>query len=1223
MHIVIDLQGAQCESRFRGIGRYSLSIARAIACNRGNHRVTIALNSVFPDSIAPLKAAFDGVLPPDAVKIWQGLDGVHGRDLKNDWRRQAAERISEAFLAEQKPDVVLVSSLFEGFADDAVTSVPPASPNYATAVILYDLIPLIFRDAYLTNGLVSGWYHRKLEHLSRADILLSISASSAREAVEHLSFDEGRIANISGAADPKFRKIECTDSEADRLRRTYRISRPFALCAPGGFDVHKNVDGLIRAWAKLPAQLHKSHQLVIASRIQKAARRRLDKIRQKTGLGADDIVFTGYIPDADLIRLYNLTDLCVFPSRHEGFGLPALEAMSCGVPTIGSNRSAVPEVIGRDDAMFDPENPAEIAERIAEVLTNPGRRAELSRYSLERAPHFSWNTSARLAIEGLERLAGADAGPAASAARPVTRPHRLAVVAPSASLRAGAAHRLLGLLPELAWRYQIDIVSATGGGPSPHNPSGVRSCLDAAAFRAGAHQYDRILYCLGGAGASDVAELALEFPGAVLVTDTALASRLDRASAPAERIALLRACNGYLDFLDPTVPPGLASTDRPLLGDVAAGAMGLLAGSEAVRLEAAQVGIPDATDWAIVPFTHVPADPVSVTSGDARETLGLGDDAFTIAVACDPPSDQAFLDALSAIAEADAGTPSLLLVDARAPTDRDRLAAKVAASGIAVDPAAILDPADGPSGALIAAAADGALTFGTNVEAGASGLALDLADAGLPVIAVRADTTPADALAALRTAQRGGQRSTSEADGPDPRAMARALSDALEAIYDNAPTGLTSATRAIAAIGAEPEERDDWFRAAEALARSFPATRAPRQLLVDVSELAHQDARSGVQRVVRNILRHWLTNPPAGYRVEPVYATREHGYRYATRFTLGFLGHKAGDIEDADIDFAPGDVFFMLDLQHHIAQVHRGFYQAARHHDVKVYFLVHDLLPILLDGIFPQSMKALHEDWLTVVAESDGAFCVSRAVVHELADWVRGAGLVDEHPFRIGWFHHGADFTGSRSWTGLPAEATAVLETLESRPTFLSVGTLEPRKGHAQTLDGFEALWASGVDVNLAIVGKEGWLVEDLVKRLRKHPEQGKRLFWLEGVSDEYLEKIYGASDCLIAASRGEGFGLPLIEAAQYKVPILARDIPVFREVAGDHAFFFTGEAGKDLAAAVTEWLALHREGRHPTSDGMPWLTWSETAERLARSIVEEDFLIELRAPRPEDVPAR
>jgi glycosyltransferase involved in cell wall biosynthesis len=159
------------------------------------------------------------------------------------------------------------------------------------------------------------------------------------------------------------------------------------------------------------------------------------------------------------------------------------------------------------------------------------------------------------------------------------------------------------------------------------------------------------------------------------------------------------------------------------------------------------------------------------------------------------------------------------------------------------------------------------------------------------------------------------------------------------------------------------------------------------------------------------------------------------------------------------------------------------------------------------------------------------------------------------------------------------------------------VGTVEPRKGYLQAIAAFEHLWNEGVDANIVIVGKEGWkdlpndlrrTIPEIVSRLRHHPELGRRLFWLEGISDEYLEKIYTASTCLIAASEGEGFGLPLIEAAQHKLPIIVRDIPVFREVAGNHAFYFSGKEPTDLAGAVVRWLELYRSGKNPASDGMP-----------------------------------
>ena len=172
-------------------------------------------------------------------------------------------------------------------------------------------------------------------------------------------------------------------------------------------------------------------------------------------------------------------------------------------------------------------------------------------------------------------------------------------------------------------------------------------------------------------------------------------------------------------------------------------------------------------------------------------------------------------------------------------------------------------------------------------------------------------------------------------------------------------------------------------------------------------------------------------------------------------------------------------------------------------------------------------------------------------------------------------------------------------------PSILMVGTIEPRKAHAQALAAFERLWAEGTAVNLVIVGKQGWMVEALVERLRNHPEKGRRLFWIEGANDALLLRIYAAATALLAASEGEGFGLPLIEAAQHGLPIIARDLDVFKEVAGEHAFYFNGGV-HELAARLNEWLSLHAQQKQPLSAKMPWLTWRESAKQLI-AVVNHD----------------
>jgi glycosyltransferase involved in cell wall biosynthesis len=314
-----------------------------------------------------------------------------------------------------------------------------------------------------------------------------------------------------------------------------------------------------------------------------------------------------------------------------------------------------------------------------------------------------------------------------------------------------------------------------------------------------------------------------------------------------------------------------------------------------------------------------------------------------------------------------------------------------------------------------------------------------------------------------------------------------------------------------------------------------------------------------------------------------------------------------------------GDVLLGLDNSGHrlIEAAAAGLFADYRNRGVAVYFTVYDLLPVRFPGFFPPGSDEGHEKWLQAVLKTDGALCISRTVAADLREWAAAWVPPRQRPFQIGWFHQGADINQAAATHGLPRDAAQKLAAFAARPTFLMVGTIEPRKGHLHVLDAFDELWSQGLDVNLIIAGAEGWqrlplamrrTIPQIVARLRSHPERGRRLFWVNGPSDEYLEKIYAVSSCLIAASEGEGFGLPLIEAARHKLPIIARDIPVFREVAGGHAFYFKGEKPDALAQAVKEWLALYDKDEHPKSDTMPWMTWAQSVERLQEILLRGDW---------------
>lgn len=407
MRIAIDLQGAQTASRFRGIGRYTMALTRGILRNAGSHEIWIVLNSALEESVAGVRAELAGLVPHERIRVFEVPGRIAEMDARLAPRCRAAEMLREQFIALLAPDFVLVTSLFEGFNDDAVGSVGTFVDGARTAVILYDLIPLLNPATYLGSPYVRECYMRKIASLERAGLLLSISDYAREEAIRKLGLQPERVLPISTAVDEGFAPGARTPAELEAIRRRFGITRTMLMCAPGGYDPRKNIDGLVTAYTLLPRDLRQTCQLVLASRLADAERQAILALAAQQGLAPSDLVLTGYLGDADLIALYQAADLFIFPSLHEGFGLPALEAMACGTPTIASNTTSLPEVIGLEEAMFDPADPQSIADRIAEVLGDRALYERLRRHSRAQAGKFSWDETARRALRALERRAAA------------------------------------------------------------------------------------------------------------------------------------------------------------------------------------------------------------------------------------------------------------------------------------------------------------------------------------------------------------------------------------------------------------------------------------------------------------------------------------------------------------------------------------------------------------------------------------------------------------------------------------------------------------------------------------------------------------------------------------------------------------------------------------------------------------------------------------------------
>ena len=374
------------------------------------------------------------------------------------------------------------------------------------------------------------------------------------------------------------------------------------------------------------------------------------------------------------------------------------------------------------------------------------------------------------------------------------------------------------------------------------------------------------------------------------------------------------------------------------------------------------------------------------------------------------------------------------------------------------------------------------------------------------------------------------------------------------------------------------------------------------QLLIDISELALRDVHTGIQRVVRSILQELLRNPPAGYVIEPVYADAAGQLRYARKFASAMIGKDCEVRADSIVSVNSGDIFYSPDL--YLAYPFATLI-ALRQRGLRVIFTIYDIIALKNPDLFPKALKLGFSDWFSgVMMTADAIVCDSRTVADEVKAWLGEHPGQRNRPLPIGYFHLGADIEASQPTQGKRDEGTEVLAACQSRSTLLMVGTVEPRKGYAQALAAMESLWEAGVDLNLVIVGKEGWRSRRLTQQLLQHPERNLRLFWMQEASDTLLLQLYARSSALLAASLAEGFGLPLIEAARQGLPIIARDIAVFHEVAGEHAFYFHGDNPKELADAIQLWLALRAEGKAPTSRELSWLSWTESTQQLVNVLI-------------------
>jgi glycosyltransferase involved in cell wall biosynthesis len=969
MRLVIDLQGLQTDSRNRGVGRYTDGLTKAMLRGAGRHEIVLALNGRDPAGVRAVRRDFAGLLPPERIRAWQVPEFGSWEDPSERWRNRAAELTREYFLANLDADAVHVSEIFGGFFTDAMMSFGLLGRQPPVGAILYDLTPLRIPGTYIPGGPVRDWYVAKLRDMRRARRWLGISEATRRDGIDFLGLNPDHVVNISAGVDPKFTAARGATDGVRSFVRERHLQEGFILYY-GGLETHKNVVKLVEAYAMLPAEVRRDHPLaIVGKRPHPAYLAAIEEAVARVQLTERDVRFLGRVEDSELISLLHACAFSIYPSLMEGFGLPVLEAMSAGAAVLCSNTSCLPEVIGRPDATFDPRSATSIAERMSEVLKDDAFRAELQAYGPERAKLFTWENSARKAIEAYE------------------------------SLHDEEQVRKRGTRAVAGWSRQRTRLAWLTNWP------------------------------LSSARAAGLARLARTYEVDIFVESAMAASEVVAASAP-------------------------------LLG--------------------------------IETFARVAAsyDRVVIDRADAQAWL-----------ACAPAVVVRRLD--------DAGACGL--------------EARLNLLGFVAEPVDL--PADDFEGD-VATWADEAV---------------------------------------------------------------RRIEDAHVAAAS--PAVLARAFAACAPIGAgEAYDRDF----AAIMVANRPLVGQPR-LLIEVSRAVMPKVRGGIARVTSEIVRTLLASPPPGVQIMPVRVFPAEGRVVrAGDFDPVVRSDGAGvDLGRQEIELQVGDRLLALGLNHELADS-GPLLRRLRELGGQAHAVVYDLLPLHRPDWFQPELHPAHRRWFDAISDWDGLVCISRAVADDVKTELRRLGRDGASP-EPAWFHLGSDFAE-------PAHAEPLPE-LAGRRTILHVSQVWARKGHEQTLNAFETLWAADSDTNYVIVGRPGYGVDGVIKRLRNHPERGRRLHWFEDCDDALLARLYATADGVLVPSEAEGFGLPLIEAIHYERPVLCRDLPVFRELAGDQVRYFEGLDAAALAAALGSWLVDLASGAARPARGVRLLSWQESAVQLLAAI--------------------
>jgi glycosyltransferase involved in cell wall biosynthesis len=387
MRIGVDATSTQ---NSRGYGRHARALLNALINLDARNEYTLLMD----DNWAP------GMFPPRAQVKWvrTGVPAATAASANSHRSVLDLVRMSRA-LSDWSFDLVLFPTIY--------TYVPVFSPA-KKVVVIHDVIAETYPHLTLPSLPAKLFWRSKVAAGRwQADAIATVSNFSREGIVNHFKIDPDRVFVIGEASDPIFRVLP-NPKPTPRLCALDLIGDTRMVVYVGGFSPHKNLEALVSAFARITSQSSFSDlRLVLVGEDKKEVFHSYSGTirRQVEALGIGErVIFTGYLPDEELVVLLNLATVLVLPSLMEGFGLPAVEAAACGCPVIATNASPLPELFGEGGIFIDPTEQDELETALSLVVESASLREHMRREGLAAAGRLTWESAARQMMDLIRQV---------------------------------------------------------------------------------------------------------------------------------------------------------------------------------------------------------------------------------------------------------------------------------------------------------------------------------------------------------------------------------------------------------------------------------------------------------------------------------------------------------------------------------------------------------------------------------------------------------------------------------------------------------------------------------------------------------------------------------------------------------------------------------------------------------------------------------------------------